>query len=81
MSLGTIHTGNYHELYEMADAATQQTIDAAYQAARKELAHVCKPSNDDPAEELIAALMRYVLESRRYEGATFGSAKAPEVPR
>jgi len=49
-----------HDRYASADDATKEAIDAAYSAARNELESrgiVC--ANDDRAESLVAALMRY----------------------
>lgn len=59
----TAEDSKWHAKYEALDDATRQTIDDAYTAARKQLAFICKPANDDRAEELVAALTKYALES------------------
>lgn len=55
----------WHDEYELADADTQQAVDHAYRAAVDSLRdNGIATSNDDRAEALVAAIMRYVNESR-----------------
>lgn len=53
-----------HEQYESADPLIQKAVDAAYTAARKEFeSRGFTVSNTDPAEELVAAIYKYVIDS------------------
>lgn len=62
----TREASRLHQEYEDAPEAMREAIDAAYTAARKQLesrGFAC--SNDDDAEEFVAALYKYVAESAR----------------
>jgi len=57
----------WHRRYEEADDSTREMVDQAFNVARKSLeANGLIPANDDRAECLVAAIMRYVHESRRH---------------
>lgn len=61
----TTNVRYWHEYYAEMPACDRQLIDSAYAAAIKDLKYsglTC--ANDDRAEALVAAITRYVVESR-----------------
>lgn len=64
MSL-TAEARKYHDLYTEADLETQGAVDEAWTAAREALDNNgVPPLQDDHAEMLAAAIMKYVLACR-----------------
>lgn len=56
----------YSDAYVTSDRHLPQTIDDAYAAARAVLVAAGYPvSNGDPAEDVIGALVRYIVQSLR----------------
>jgi sugar/nucleoside kinase (ribokinase family) len=76
VAMSSITVRHYHGLYERLPANMKQMFDDAYAAARKVFEeHDFVVSNTDPAEELIADLVKYIhlslnepMESRNMEG-------------
>ena len=53
-----------HEQYESAPPNIQQAVDRAYDYVRKEFENNgFDVSNSDPAEELVAAIYKYLIDS------------------
>lgn len=54
----------WHSEYQRADKLVRNTVDRAFTAARGAIASTgMDTANDDRAEELIAAIMKYLTES------------------
>jgi hypothetical protein len=64
VSLGKIDTRHYHDLYERLPHEVRIYVTSAYEAAAGVLRYGrLSTSNDDVAEELVAVIIYYVLES------------------
>jgi hypothetical protein len=64
----------WHSLYEDESFPFKNAVDKAYDAARSAIqSQGYSTANDDRAEELVAAIVRYIIESESLE-KTFGGA-------
>jgi hypothetical protein len=60
----TREASQLHEQYEAADSVVRQAVDDAYKAARVALESAgFDVDNSDPAEEFVAAIFKYVIDS------------------
>lgn len=59
------HDTAWHTRYENLDEKTKDAVNDAWRAARDELRHHnIVVANDDRAEQFVAAITRYVIESK-----------------
>jgi hypothetical protein len=65
MSMTVTDTRHWHGQYQEADAATQEAVDDAYNNVRNVLVGRGLPvNNSDAAEELVAAIYKYIVRSK-----------------
>lgn len=68
MSYSTIDCWYWHNAYSDDGPRTQYLVDEAFAAARAVLvSYGVKPLNNDAAEDVVAAIYKYVYESETHE--------------
>jgi hypothetical protein len=59
----TVQDRHFHDVYESLPEPLKQAVDRCYEEVCTECRyHNVKPLNDDTAEQLVAALARYIKE-------------------